>query len=338
MDRMSSAPTADEIARDARWLAQALDPMAGSVRLIAMDRAAYRAASFLDDRMLQQPVNSQVIPWPLIEEAITEDLRRDARWIFHIGHVGSTLVSRLLGEIDGVLAIREPRILRDLAMSPPEIRARYLAPIPPLMSRTFATDETACVKATSFAGEIAAELVPPGERALFVYASPRNYIASILAGENSLVELRTLASSREQRMAGRVGVIAPCNDAELAAAAWACEMTALEAASETMNEHHVGWVDFDGMLGDMTAALTEVAEIFGFNAEPEQIGAIARGPLMTRYSKALQYDYSPSLRRELIDQAIAEHGREIDGALAMLRAASEKSPLLERALIHSEGD
>ena len=131
------------------------------------------------------------------------ELRSDARWIFHIGHVGSTLVSRLLGELDGVLAIREPRLLRDLALSPPEVRQRYIAPVPKLMSRTFAADEIACVKATSFASEIAPQLVPPGERALFMYATPRNYIASILAGENSLQELRMLAGPRAQRANAR---------------------------------------------------------------------------------------------------------------------------------------
>src|SRR5207248_621900 len=84
-------------------------------------------------------------------EAVAGDLRQDARWIFHIGHVGSTLLSRLLGELDRVLAIREPRLLRDLALSPPEVRERYVQPMPKLMSRTFAADEIACVKATSFA-------------------------------------------------------------------------------------------------------------------------------------------------------------------------------------------
>src|SRR5205814_3020599 len=101
------------------------DPPAGVVRLIAMDRESYRAASFLDDRMLQQPVDAQAVAWPDVEAAMGEDLRADARWIFHIGHVGSTLVSRLLGELGGVLAVREPRLLRDLALSPPEVRARY---------------------------------------------------------------------------------------------------------------------------------------------------------------------------------------------------------------------
>ena len=112
---MSSAPSREEIARDARWLAQALDPAAGKVRLIAMDRDSYRAASFLDDRMLQQPVDAQLLPWPDVEAAIGDELRCDARWIFHIGHVGSTLISRLLGEVDAVLAVREPRLLRDIA-------------------------------------------------------------------------------------------------------------------------------------------------------------------------------------------------------------------------------
>src|SRR5438270_6282439 len=164
MGPMSSAPTPAEIARDARWLAQALDPTAGMVRLIAMDREAYRGASFLDDRLLQTPVDAQIVPWPQVEEAMAGELRHDARWIFHIGHVGSTLLSRLLGEIDGVLGVREPRLLRDLALSPAEVRTRYLAPVTKLMSRTFAADEIACVKATSFASEIAVQLVPSGER------------------------------------------------------------------------------------------------------------------------------------------------------------------------------
>ena len=183
---MSSAPAPAEIAKDATWLAQALDPSVGVARLIAMDREAYRSASFLDDRMLQQPVDAHILPWPDVEAAMADNSRGDARWIFHIGHVGSTLVSRMLGEIAGVLAVREPRLLRDIALSPAEVRAGYIRTATPLMSRTFSGNETACVKATSFVSEIAPELVPSAERALFMFATPRNYIASILAGENSV--------------------------------------------------------------------------------------------------------------------------------------------------------
>src|SRR3954451_18583121 len=173
--RMSSAPTIDEIASDATWLAQALDPAEGLVRLVAMNSDSYRLESFLDDRLLRPPVDAQIVSCALIEEAMHGDRRSDARWIFHSGQRGSTLVSRLLGEIEGVLAIREPRLLRDLALTPAEAPRRYMAAVAKLMSRTFAESQIACVKATSFASQIADALVPPDERALFMYATPRNY-------------------------------------------------------------------------------------------------------------------------------------------------------------------
>jgi hypothetical protein len=332
MGRMSSAPTADEIARDATWLAQALDPAAGQVRLVAMDPEAYRATSFLDDRLLQTPVDAQIVPWPDIEEAMAGELRHDARWIFHIGHVGSTLLSRLLGELDGVLAIREPRLLRDLALSPAEVREGYVSPVPKLMSRTFAETEIACVKATSFASEIAPQLVPAGERALFMYATPRNYVASILAGENSLQELRMLAGPRAHRANTRNVYLPAQNDADHAAAAWAAEMTALEAAAEAMTDRQVAWADFDKALRGMETELGRIAAFFGFDADAEHVRALATGPLMHRYSKAPEHEYSAALRQELIAESSEQFAREIDGALAMLRSAAEKSPLLARAL------
>jgi hypothetical protein len=330
---MSSAPSAAEIVRDARWLAQALDPASGMLRIVQMDPEAYRDASFLDDRMLQRQHFAGIVPWASVADALPSDGRTDARWIFHIGHVGSTLIARLLGEIDGVLSVREPRILRDIAGLPKERRAEFVPAVQKLLSRTFAEDEKALVKATSFVSEIAAELVPPGERALFMYAAPRNYIASILAGDNSVEEMVALAPSRAQRMAGRVTLPQPRNAAEGAAAAWACEMTALEAAADAMPNSRIQWADFDAMLADMSKELARLAVFFGFATD--DVEAIVSGPLMGRYSKATEHEYSPSLRRDLIAEADAANRADIDSALAMLQSAAENSPLLKRALERS---
>jgi hypothetical protein len=303
-----------------------------------MDREAYREASFLDDRLLQQPHSAGVVPWDAIAGAIPADARRDARWIFHIGHVGSTLVARLLGELGGVLSVREPRILRDLALAPSDLRARYIAGTQALMSRTFDVDEAALVKATSLCSEIAAELMPGEARALFLYAAPQAYVATILAGENSVRELEMLATLREARLAGRDIALtdASKSDVHRAAAAWACEMTALEAAAE-QSDAVVLWADFDAMLADMPAALADAAAHFGFAATPEQLRAIATGPLMRRYSKALEYDYSPQLRRDLLAAAVRTHGADIRDALGMLGDAAGRSPLLARALERAGG-
>jgi hypothetical protein len=331
---MSSAPTPADIARDAGWLAQALDPAAAMLRVIAMDRQAYRDASFLDDRMLEKPHSAGIVPWTAVAGALPADARRDARWIFHIGHVGSTLMSRLLGEVEDVLAVREPRILRDLAFTPPEVRAGFIPAMQALMSRTFGAQETALIKATSLCSEIAGELMPEDARALFLFAEPRAYVATILAGENSRRELDFLAEPRRQRIAARGIALADERKsmAHLAAAAWACEMTALEATAEERPDAAVAWRDFDAMLDDMAAALGDVAAHLGFTAKPDRIAEIASGPLMRRYSKALEYDYSPQLRRELLYEATQANGADIDAAMAMLESATGEAPLLARAL------
>ena len=334
---MSSSPSVEEIARDARLLVQALDPNAGMARLVEMDREAYRQASFLDDRMMAQPRSAHLVQWAVVEAAAGALGRHDARWIFHIGHVGSTLVSRMLGELPGVLALREPRSLRDVSFFPPDVRAPFTAALPRLMSRTFATGETACVKATSMVSEIAAELVPPGERALFLTASPGNYVASILAGENSLKELHALTDYRAQRMAARVRGLdeASSSDAHRAAAAWACEMTSLEAAAEPMADRSILWMDFDAFLESPQADLAKVASHFGFEASKADLTKIMSGPILKRYSKDMDHDYSPALRRELIAEADALNRSAIDSALAMLDRAADYSPLLKRALLRA---
>jgi hypothetical protein len=114
-------------------------------------------------------------------------------------------------------------------------------------------------------------------------------------------------------------------------------MATLEAAASTMADRRIEWADFDVMLQDMSVGLRHVADFFGFAATADQLGAIARGPLMQRYSKALEYEYSPTLRNELISDASRRHRSEIADALAMLHAASEKSDLLARALSRAEG-
>ena len=327
---MSSAPTAEELWKDARWLAQAVDPNAGLIRLVEMSAQDYRDASFLDDRMFDRPRISHLLKWD--EISMPSGARGDARWIFHIGHVGSTLIARLLGELDGVLSVREPRALRDLTFFPAEVRTQFTPTLQKLFARTFAPHQAALIKATSFVSEIASELLTPDQPAIFVYATPRNYIAGILAGENSRKELAALAESRDARLAGRGIQLPPAqNEADVAAAAWACEMTALESVGELLLGP-IAWTDFDMMLQDPAKWLAVLSGALRVPASTTELAAIADGPLMRRYSKATEHEYSPQLRRDVLAEAGARHRTNIESALAMLDAAAETAPLLERAL------
>jgi hypothetical protein len=302
-----------------------------------MDEAAYRAASFLDDRMLHPGLETRLCS---LDQAMAEAdslTREDARWIFHIGHVGSTLISRLLGELDRTLSLREPRSLRDLSVADERDLERFARNLRRVFSCSFSPAQRTIVKTTSFVSEHAPLLVPPNGAALFLTASPENYIAGILAGENSVKELAAGFEIRTGRLRNR-GIELVGLDGSLAhraAAAWACEMTSLEAAGEAMADRRILWADFDIMLQDMAGWITRCARHFELELTQRQAEQLANGPLMRRYSKAPEYDYSPSLRAELLAEATGRHRQDIDAALMALRQAAKSAPLLERALRRS---
>ncbi|MCL6697632.1 hypothetical protein LZ496_02380 [Sphingomonas sp. NSE70-1] len=328
-----------EIFADAHWLAQAYDPASDMVRFVAMEPSDYREASFLDDRMFDRWRDVRVMPLPEVRDAAASITRQDASWIFHIGHVGSTLLARMLGEVESALSIREPRILRDLAFLEPDRRDAMVPVVRKLCSRSFADSQQILVKATSFVSEIAPLLIASEGRALFMSAGARSYIETILAGENSVRELHALHEYRSRRMEGRLESLegATSSDAHRAAMAWACEMTALEAAVDAMPDRTVLWLDFDRFLAAPVEGLTKATAHLGISLSADEAGRIVEGPLMRRYSKGLEHDYSPELRLELQIEARQRHGAAIEAALRMLNEASSTAPLLARALGRDAG-
>jgi hypothetical protein len=314
------------------WLPFEVDLAADRVALLRLSEAEYRAASFLDQRVLTPASEIRQTAWSSLD--LPAEARRDADYIFHIGNVGSTLVSRLLGDLPTAFALREPAILRSFAASAPreEDFARLLA----LLSRTFRADQRANVKATSFTSEIAPHLVAPGSRALLLYAAPERYLENILAGENSWQTLAALSPVRLARLQGRCpgleADISAMHDGLKAALGWACEMTSLEQAAAALPDGSVMWLDFDTFLADPPRHFQAIAAHFGHDADAATARTICEGPLMRRYSKALEYDYSPGLRRQILAEARARHAAPIRDALNWLTTLETRYPAAAQAI------
>ncbi len=314
-----------------------LDPARGRVSLLRLSEDDYRAASFLDQRVLRSDSALVETDWQKLD--LPSGARRDVQYIFHIGNVGSTLLSRLLGELDGVFALREPLLLRTFAADPPG--PADFARLTALLSRTFRPEQRASVKATSFTSEIADRLVPPGSKALFLYARPDRYLENILAGENSWQTLQALSPVRLVRLQGRCpgleADVDAMHDGLRTALGWACEMTSLEAAAGRMPADSVLWLDFDTFLADPLAHFRAVATHFGHAADEATARAIVEGPLMGRYSKALDYEYSPALRREILAEARWRHGAAIRDGLNWLAGLAGRYPAVAAAIRRAEG-
>jgi hypothetical protein len=324
----------DSLANSPEWLP--LDATAtAALRLIRLDEAAYRNASFLDQRLLGQGY-AQDLCEPAALEAAASRLRMRAHYIFHTGHVGSTLVSRLVGAQPGFFSLREPAVLRTLALrgegeSGPRLEAALA-----LLSRTWHPGQRAVVKATSFVSELAAAILAADQdaAAIFMFVDAAAYLRGILAGPNSRAEIRQLGALRRQRLARRLGPgnfhPDPRSEGEWIAMSWLCEMTALGEAADRFGTR-VLWVDFDRFLAEPRSQLAAILGALGSRPAPDEVEKLVTGPLMTRYSKAPEFAYDAALRRQVMRSADLEHADEIRNGIGWLQQWSARHPLARRA-------
>ena len=298
-----------------------------------LDEVAYRAASFLDQRLLRpEAVRGTLGLEPAQQIAARLPVR--LHYIFHTGHVGSTLISRLIGAQRAFFALREPALLRAAALRPapgdagvpavPELRDTVA-----LLSRTWRAEQRAVVKVTSFVNELAGELLACSERArtVFVYVEPVIYIQSILAGPNSRIEARTLAPLRLRRLVRRLCApdwrADPSGEGELIAMSWLCEVLSFYQSCSKSAVRAL-WMDFDAFLREPAASLLTIGRALGSEPAPSEIEALVRGPIMQRYSKAPEFAYDAGLRRELLQGAAASSGDQITRGLRWLESIAHQ--------------
>lgn len=327
-------PLAASLADSPALFPHALDLRRDVVTLLRLSRADYQNASFLDDRIARA---GRELPWQQLALAVGEaGLGETCHFIFHIGHVGSTLLSRRLGKHPALFSLREPQILRTIAQMPDRSRREtYLPACLKLWSRTFDPGARALVKTTSFVSEIAPQLLGRAysPKALLIGVSPEIYLATIFGGANSPVEARMLAPSRLARLEKRVGGkwrLGDLSEGEVIALGWAGEASALLEAAERFGTR-VQTLDFETFLAEPHSSLERVFRHFDAAADAREIAAILSSPEMSTYSKAPEFFYDRQLRRSVLDQGRRLHADEIHRGLLWLDHAARDHPSIGRA-------
>ncbi|MGH8290008.1 MAG: hypothetical protein ACREV7_13450 [Steroidobacteraceae bacterium] len=324
--------SAQDIAGSPAWLPlECAD--SGTLRLVRLDESGYRAASFLDQRILGSDPEEASCPSAIIVQAAAT-LVPGAHYLFHIGHVGSTLVSRLIGECREFFSVREPAMLRAVASDPSRAFGGLNLPgVLSLLARTWRGDQRAVIKATSFVGEIAESIleIDRDSRALFMFTPAPIYLCSILGGPNSRIEARTLAPSRlarlHRRLGSEAGAFEPRSEGEWIAMSWLAEMASLRAAADRFGSR-VLWVDFDAFLSGPAPALERLLRALGAAPRVSEIESLVTGPLMRQYSKASEHAYDAALRRMVLESAEREHGAEVRRGMQWLASlAGRHAPL-----------
>lgn len=316
---------------------QAVDLVRGLVLVIRLDARGYLAASFLDDRILSPGTQGAWLPGATVSEAARRATGgRPLHFIFHSGHVGSTLLSRLLDETGAVLPLREPLPLRTLADAEGELdrpesllsRAQFDALLDMLLAlwgRGFESTRAVVVKATSSAGRLAPAILAraPASRAVYLNLRAEPYLATLLGGANSGADLRGHGPGRMRRLlAGRTLPVAPLHAlsrGELAALGWLVESLA-QAGAVAAAGPRVLALDFDALLADLEGSLARVLAHFDLPRDGAALAALAGSPALRRYSKAPELPFSPDERATRLALARREERAEIARGLAWLEA------------------
>jgi len=334
----------------------------GAVLAVEWNEAGYRGASFLDDRILGPNVNGAWLNGGAVANALaahaataaqavvpstaaTISVRRPLHFIFHAGHVGSTLLSRLLDELPGsggpaVLGLREPLPLRTLAEAhdvlgrPDSLlsSAQFGALLQMLVAgwqRGYAQTQAVVLKATSSTTRVGPALLAalPAARAVCLGLAPEPYLATLLAGENAALDLRGHGPERMRRLQARTGSIATPLHAmslgEQAALAWLAEAWSQRELAQQAGARVLP-VDFDQLLGNLEGTLVAVLQHLGLDTGAAPL--LARSPVLTRYSKAMEHEYSPGLRQQVLAQARRDQAAELQRGLRWLETLGAADP------------
>lgn len=319
-----------------------------SAQFVRLSEADYRQEPFLDQRLLQSGQRQhQFVPLDRLLDARAELGGGHPGFIFHIGHVGSTLISRLLAEARTVLPVREPQVLRTLSLSyflretpeslvSPGAHADMLRLTVRLLGRPLGGRTQPVVKATSVATLLSREIAALTDSPLLgLTATAKTYLATIFGGEGSRREAIAFAPLRRKMIARHIPAAAfavhELSEGELTAMCWLAGVLDLAALKIAAAERAM-IADFSIFLNAPATELQRIAAHMRIDLSAEAAQRAVAGPIMQTYSKAQEHAYSPALRSQVIGNALVEHETEIARGLRWLERLADTYPAASRAV------
>jgi hypothetical protein len=312
--------------------------------LVRLEKDAIDAAAFLDDRALPTGAQGLVVPLDAALDAIAAIAPRPHDSIFHVARCGSTLVSRLIGELPANQQKREP-----LAWLACGVWARFVGArvterafdalfegTSRALARPLREGDRVVVKSTSVAASLIGRTLArePSQKTIALTLPLERWLASVIGDESArdnvhhyaaywLGDLdikRPDANLRER----------PLSLGERLAAAWCAPMMWFGEGRRQAPDR-VKVYDVDRLLEHPAVGIAALNAYLGLGADIARIEAVAKGGLLERYSKDPVEPFDPAAREARIEAARAQHADEIKAGMAFAeRFANE--PLIAEHL------
>jgi len=266
---------------------------------VPMDRSAYQRSIFLDARISAAAGQPMGLAVEVLAQAVRAPL--PTSWIFHMAHVGSTLLARALDDRDASLVLREPLALRQLALQPDQQR---LAIVAAMVGKRYRADAPTLVKANVPVNFLLPKLagIGPNAPAILLYLPLRDYLLAILRNKSHRDWLGKVTSF----LSNHLGDLSALTDAERGAALWLAQVDAFTAALRALP--NVRALNAEMFFAEPEAVVNAAANHLGVPIAPAAIKATVAGPLFSTHAKdpALPFDNAQRVgRRHELERAMA---------------------------------
>jgi len=311
-----------DFSRSAAYPLFAFDPAQNRAWVLHFDADDYRRASFLDQRSLgRRDVSGWTVTRGELEAALgPSPPLREVHWLFHIGHCGSSLVSRLLDLIPGVLGLREPLPLLTLAHECGNpAAAAWEGPVLALLARGFPDSRAVIVKPTSVVTTLADRLLPPTGRACLLWVDLQTWLATMLRDARLIDGALT---TEPLRLAHQPELPLAETDGARLARAWLIEQLRWRTlAADPALAGRLVDLDFAEVLRDPAPAVARLAVHYGLDVPEDWAQRIKSSELLSRYAKDGDAHFDANARRRELTAAAERHADGIAEGMQWAEAA-----------------
>ena len=317
----------DGLAHEPEVFPHQLDTVNRQLLLVRLPVDRIREAAFLDQRVLSGQESGAWIPLNRVL-SLAEPENQPSGLILHCGHTGSTLISRLLGELPSVWSLREPLLLQALAAEarasgtplarlPARELRKLLALSQGLLAKAPPGHSRVIIKHTSLTANLAPRLLglPKPAAILCLWIPLPEYLAIMLREPALRSGVRMAAGEWIQDLIPSLGTSAPvlgeCNDAELAALNWCAAQFAFAQARALAPDRVMG-LDFSDFLLAPEEHLGKLARHFGTADTDQDIARAFCSPWMRRYAKDPRYPFDAAERARELEVIKSRLAEELD--------------------------
>lgn len=346
---LSHDQLSDRLIGDAGLFPFDIDLQSGTVTLVQMTAEEVAGASFLDARAIKDGAVEYVVPLQAVLDLGPRlfQNRKTVDYIFHVGHCGSTLVSRSMHEMPGVFSMREPVVLNRLARS---IRAYRnndhrsfqltqvtLATVMCLLGRTFEPGDSVLLKPSSFCNVLIPWLMQwnAQSKAILLYVDLQTYLRTVTQDYHETENRGAMSSIHHFEANWHFGLdadaVSRLNHFQTSALIWLLNMAELaQTSAQPEAKGRVLLESFDDHLDDRSTSMERMASTLGRTIASDRIDQIVKSADITQMNAKIPTQaFSPQDRADRMRQAIELHGDSIDDAITWLGELASNHPPFE---------